>query len=74
MSHSLRYVPCSSLVMLASIAMICCALVSGGFGLLTLVGSLLVGVVSVVRVVMLGCGVALPCASFDGQNFAMCPC
>ena len=60
--------------MLFLIAMICCALESGGFGLSVLSGSLLVGVVSVVQAAVLGHGVVLPCASFEGQNFAMCPC
>ena len=60
--------------MLFLIAVICCAFESRGLGLSTLSGSLLVGVVLVVQAAVLGRGVALPCTSFDGQNFAMCPC
>src|SRR6266702_4249831 len=60
--------------MLFSIAVICCALESGGFGFSVLSGSLLAGVVLVVRAATLGRGVTLSCASLVGQNFAMCPC
>src|SRR6266571_8318447 len=60
--------------MLFSIAAICWALESGGFGLSILSGSLLAWVVLVVWAVALGHGVVLPCASLVGQNFAICPC
>src|SRR6266702_601132 len=60
--------------MLFSIAAICCALESRGFGFSILSGSLVAGVVLVVQATVLGHGVALFCTSFDGQNFAMCPC